>query len=576
MSTSANVRTSVGSFCESNNGSVYFARGDQPVKRWDGLLDDFVNAGVPAPEEALTLTEVDVKDEDGNSVQSSLYGTYYAYVRFLDERGNVSNVSPLAGPLTLEGTRWNSIADLDNLTSGSSPYYNKWYGTITSYDHGLEVGDEIHIDGLPGNAHSGGSIIGNGNWIVGSIVNKDMFLLRPYRSRNDPNWTDFARYLRQYGGGGYWRVLGTGIQYGNVPVPTDSRVQKRQILRNKVFNVNTFYVDIEHTRTDWEGHVREGTHQSGTVYESATEDALLGEEVPLRAVDGTDLNLFRHGEPPNFKKFIVSHYNRIFAAGNLHYQTGSAKVIAGSPVVDGNGTAWTSEMVGRRFLSKSSSSSVSHEISAVDVDEQRITLSEGFDGITGNSQDYSISPSEEEHLSIHFSEALLPESWDRNKVVRMTDDSTSGEMTAMFPLGPRLFIGFEHCIYSLNYMTDPSVDGQISFSVSRGCANHRCVIRDGLRAYILDQRGVYAFDGNQTQEISEPVQAFFSGDYEYGINWSMVEHFHAAHSADEKIMRWFVSVGSFRYPRHALAFSYKTNRWWLEEYPEPVSSSSDL
>ena len=86
MASSSKSRPPVGTFCEGKGQSVYFARGDRPIKRWDGLLSDYVDAGVPAPGSGLGITEVE-------SDTSQLIGTNYAYQRWLDDRGNVSNVS---------------------------------------------------------------------------------------------------------------------------------------------------------------------------------------------------------------------------------------------------------------------------------------------------------------------------------------------------------------------------------------------------------------------------------------------------------------------------------------------------
>jgi len=507
--------------------------------------------------------------EGGTQVAANIAGTYFAYLRYLDSRGKVSNLSPVSGRLSMAGAKFGNVdsiiraygATLVNsygLVLTREPYGSDdpqlKYLIVTSRSHGLETGDQITFHGftLPG----GGSFLGNRQYRV-YVININQFILfnslHPFDSTNNaPSW------FYPYAGRATWSMAGNGIKYSNVEIPTDSRVVRRQILRNKDGNVNTFYVDID------------DTDLTETEFTTVKSDTELGEEVPLRAVDGTDLNIARHSEPPNFKRVVVDHFSRTFAAVNLNYKVGSAHVEKGSTDVIGNGTCWTAEMESRLFFAGDKKS---YTISSVDTDGQQLVLSEEYEGSTDKTSEYSISPEEDEKLSIHFSETLLPESWNRYKVIRLTSDPSSGEMTGLMPMGPRLFILFENRISSLNYMSDPSLDGQVSFATSRGCVNQRCYIKDGNSAYLMDQSGIYAFDGSQTVSISDQIQSIFDGTDKYSVDWARSEYFHATHQPREKVIRWFVCLGGSGYPKHALAFNYLVNRWWIEEYAEPVSSS---
>ena len=146
MASSSKARQPVGSFCEAKGHNVYFARGDMPVKRWDGLLSDYVNAGLPQPNEGLGLEEVIPRVDDTN-----LAGTYYAYQRWVDDRGNVSNVSPLGGPLPLFGGDYRSIDDIREVVNTSSNIglggrftgiRRIRYAQITSTNHELKTRSE--------------------------------------------------------------------------------------------------------------------------------------------------------------------------------------------------------------------------------------------------------------------------------------------------------------------------------------------------------------------------------------------------------------------------------------------------
>lgn len=572
MASSSNCQPPIGSFSESNDGNVFFARGDQSVKRWDGLISDFVNAGVPAPSAGLSMSEESVYTDDLQTggvkqIFANIAGTYFAYLRFLDSRGRVSNLSPVAGRLSMSGIQAGYVDGISYIYGSRARSYGliltgrgepNWrYIVITSSSHSLETGEHVHFSGFA--SPGGGAFLGNTKYRV-YVLNANQFVvfntLHPF---DDVNSSPVSQGFHQVGAGvGLWAQPGNGIKYSDVEIPTDSRVVRRQILRNKDGNVNTFYVDIDDTEL------------TETEFTTLKSDPELGEEVPLRAVDGTDLNIARHSEPPSFKRVIVDHFSRTFAAVNLNYKVGSANVEKDSTDVIGNGTCWTAEMEGRLFFAGGAKS---YTVSSVDAGNQQLVLSEEYEGSTDRTSVYSISPEEDEKLSIHFSETLLPESWNRYKVIRLTSDPSSGAMTGLMPMGPRLFILFENRISSLNYMSDPSLDGQVSFATSRGCLNQRCYIKDGNSAYLMDQSGVYAFDGSQTVSISDQIQSVFDGTDKYSVDWSRSEYFHATHQPREKVIRWFVCLGGSGYPKHALAFNYLVNRWWIEEYVEPISSS---
>lgn len=80
------------SFAQHADGLLLIANGIDPVLRWDGLAAQAETAGVIAPTSALTMAIADA----GN-----ISGTYYAYSRFVDRYGNVSNLSPLSNSVTV-------------------------------------------------------------------------------------------------------------------------------------------------------------------------------------------------------------------------------------------------------------------------------------------------------------------------------------------------------------------------------------------------------------------------------------------------------------------------------------------
>ena len=523
MASNTKVRVPVSCFAESADRSLYVAHGDRPVKYWDGLATAFADAGVPAPttQPALAATGTGV-----------LVGRYYCYTRFLDARDNVSNLSPISAELVISITTGTITA-----ASNASPI------SITSSSHGLSTGNTVKIFGVRGNTAA------NGTYVV-TNVNANTFTLDDSVGTGD------------YISGGTWKKGSTQINYTNIEVPTDSRVTKRQILRNRDGNLNTFYVDVEDTTL------------SGTTFSSTKTDAQLVTEVPLSSDDGTDLNVTRHGAPPDYKRVIVSHFSRMFAAVDLIYTEGAVVATNGSATITGIGTAFTSEMANRRFYPSGAGNTGSYLISSVNTANQTLTLSVVYAGTTNAYMEYAVAPEDGERLAIRYSEADRPESWDAEALVKPTPDPGSGEMTGLMPLGLNLNVLFEHRIYSIAYVANPLKDGHIRRTAWRGCLNQRCFQVVDESAYVMDSEGVYVFNGQSVEDVSGMIQPLFGGTSDWSLNKMSFENAHSVRDPSEKTIRWFVCLGGFRYPKHALCFQYEHQRWWIEEYEHPIPSSA--
>ena len=91
---SGRTKSSPMEFARATNGFIYMADGLGPVLKWDGIANEARQAGVPAPQTAVTLA---------GSGSGSLTGTYNAYQRWLDEDSNASNLSPIQETVTVDG-----------------------------------------------------------------------------------------------------------------------------------------------------------------------------------------------------------------------------------------------------------------------------------------------------------------------------------------------------------------------------------------------------------------------------------------------------------------------------------------
>ena len=78
-------------YAETPRGVLLIADGIDSVLRWDGISRNFYPAGIIAPTTAPVISY---------SGSGSITGTYTAYVRFVDDEGNVSNLSPISNSIT--------------------------------------------------------------------------------------------------------------------------------------------------------------------------------------------------------------------------------------------------------------------------------------------------------------------------------------------------------------------------------------------------------------------------------------------------------------------------------------------
>ncbi len=191
-------------------GEILILDGMNPVKRWDGLLPAPVDAGLIAPATACTITK--------GSDPGQVIGYFRAYVRWVDSRGNISHLSPISNTELCEGPS-GSVTGATN----TSPIR-----ITTSGAHGLASGDIVRVEGTTGNT---GCIA---TWEI-TVVDADEFDL------------NFSAGDGAYTGGGTWTAGVDMIEYTDVPVPTDPKVVRKQILRNTDGQFTTFYVDVDTT-----------------------------------------------------------------------------------------------------------------------------------------------------------------------------------------------------------------------------------------------------------------------------------------------------------------------------------------
>lgn len=352
------------------------------------------------------------------------------------------------------------------------------------------------------------------------------------------------------------------ITYTSVPVPTSSKVVRRQILRNTAGQTLTYYVDVDTTDV------------GSTSFTSTKTDTTLATQAAVPIFDQNSASLAsRYGIPRADKPLITAYLDRMFLAGEVAYSGGMVEVAYGSATVQGVGTNWPQALEGRYLYLVGHDQA--YQISAVATEAQTLTLAQTYKGATDKFGVYTIRSAPAERRNIYFTEAGNYEAWAPTN--GLTLEETGDDVTGLMVADSFLFVLCRRHIYRLTYHLGPNTDGGIFLSAHRGCVNHRCwVYLDGY-AYLLDEHGVYRFRGSgDAEQLSGPVQDLWWIDHPQGelrINWNAQKWFHAAHSRDEATIRWFVALAGSRLPRHALCYNYVTESWWVEEFPFTVGAS---
>lgn len=351
------------------------------------------------------------------------------------------------------------------------------------------------------------------------------------------------------------------ISWTNIPVTSDSQVVKKQLLRNTAGQAGTFYVVHEMT-----GAALSGT----TTYTDNVTDATLftKEAVVLTDSEGVS-QVTRWTMPPRHKAVLAQHLGRVFAAVEIELSKGHAEVTNGSTVVNiwGQPIPWT--MAASRQLYVPGYPAA--DIAAVSTFTQ-IFLSNPWGGTTNKFTNYAIRSVPAYQRTVHWSDTEFLEGWSPLNAVSVPE--TGGEITGLASMGSYLYVIEDRAIHRFSFQSDPA-SGTLYIATYRGCVNNRCwVVLDESIMLLLDRKGIYAFDGGSSAEpISQAIQEVFrDSESPYRINWNHTTYWHAVHYHDQETVRWFVTMGGGKRPRHALCYHYRLKRWWIEEYAIPIMS----
>lgn len=510
-------------FAESPDGLLYVANGQDSLAYWDGKHTAFRKSGVVAPATAPSMSPSGTGD---------VVGRFYAYLRYVDDRGNFSNLSPRS---TLYEPTSSPITITD--VAETSPIR-----ITTSIPHSLISGQQILVSNVKGCTSA------NGVYIVTRISDTTFDL-----DNSAPNGT--------YTGEGDFTTGVDQITYSGLETPTDPKIARRQILRNKDGNAEVFYIDID------------TSNLSATSLSSDKTSLDLSDPVALFDDTGVDNAVAIYTPAPDFKAVIANYKGRMFAMVDEDATEGCVSVTNGSTAVTGIGTQFLAGHSGR-YLDVPGAP---QKVAILSVQSTTaLTLAGPYGGSTDPYANYTIRTDDNESRSMYWSGPNLPEAWPDDATRTLQEDPGSGRMTGLLPMGGWLFPTAENRIYRFNFSSDPATDSSVPVAVQRGLANNRLAATIDGAAFLLDSLGIHVFTGGDTDpRIGDAVNDAFknnpTGDVR--INWSRKRYFHCVTDPSDAVIRWFVCLDGNRYPHDALCLDYRSGRWWIENYPFPVASS---
>ena len=515
------------SYAETPSGLLLMANGIDPMIKWDGLAQVSAAAGVKPPYSAMEL---------GGTGLGLITGKLVAYQRFIDGDGNPSDLSPVSNLMD---------AGIDGLIDDVNYDHATGVVTVRSPGHGLTGIQAVGIVGVQGI-----SLI-NGQWNI-TVVDADTFVI------NSLSVTS-GLYLA----GGVWTMGVLTVLYGAVPIPTEEKVVRRQILRNLSGNAESLYVDVD------------TTDLLAAAFASTSEDSVLARGFAVPLTYGTDDLPYanRNGVPPSHKSVVVSHKGRIYATADAEYSAGHAEVLFNRTQVQGVGTDWRKTFVGRSIYLDGAVAF--YGITDVDEVAQVLTLDRLFFDAPRAFTTYTIRPESGERRLVYYTEPGLAESWPAYNALAIPE--TNDTIVGLLSLGQYLYILERRNIHRLTFQGDPQ-DGYTFLSATRGSINNRTYAVADNKTYFLDEIGIHKFDGQDSEAISQPIQNIFQTDgfSDLEVDWGADQTlWHAAHDPVRDTIRWFVNMVGYSDLFHAICYNYRTDRWWLEEYPTAMTASTN-
>lgn len=188
---------------------------------------------------------------------------------------------------------------------------------------------------------------------------------------------------------------------------------------------------------------------------------------------------------------------------------------------------------------------------------------------------YSVDSTGEKPNSLWHSEIDEPESApEAYELVLQENAADADAIVAIVPFGSMLLVFQSRHVYRLQYVSQPLIDASMILVAYRGALTARCVdVHEGV-AYAADSYGLYAFDGNQQETLSVPVDNYWRDGT---IDFSKSKYFHLSVNPNDRVLRFYYCKSTdSTYPTRALCFCLATKAWWEETYAQSVTAAAKV
>ena len=188
---------------------------------------------------------------------------------------------------------------------------------------------------------------------------------------------------------------------------------------------------------------------------------------------------------------------------------------------------------------------------------------------------YGVDTGGKEPNSLFFSEVDEPESVpDINELVIQTNAKDSDAVQALIPFGSSLLVMQTSHAFSLTFSRQPLLDASVTPIAYRGALNQRSWDIFGGVCYIVDQYGIYSISPQgQIEDLSAAVADIFRRNVDYSKSkWSFL-----IIDATNRVVRAFLPFkedDSQGYPTRAMCYSIDGKTWWMERYPQALTTAS--
>jgi hypothetical protein len=210
------------------------------------------------------------------------------------------------------------------------------------------------------------------------------------------------------------------------------------------------------------------------------------------------------------------------------------------------------------------------------INARRFQAPPGNYGVATMFQDrawYAVDTSGDRPNSLLYSEVDEPESVpESNELVLQESVADPDAIVALVPLGSLLAVCQSRHLYRLQYVAQPVLDASITLVAYRGILSQNCWDVLGGIAYIVDSYGLYAFDGQQAEPVSIPVDNYWR---ERVINFQASAAFHVRADHGAQVIRFFYCRTGESLPTRALCYCIATKTWWEEVFATAVTASTE-